>query len=127
MELHPITVLVKNSKNYSSYFCIWSELHFLAPDKEFLQLKVLIFFLFLDENICCGYSLEAPHWGTFNEGPQHMFSSRNKKKYLSDTASNLELIFSSFIKVKLLAIGTFKVMEFPVIYFIHKNCTNLIG
>ena len=39
----------------------------------------LIVFLFLDENVCCGYSLEAPCWGTSNEYPQHMFSSRNKK------------------------------------------------
>ena len=30
----------------------------------------MIFFLFLKENICCGYLLEAP---------QHMFSFRNKK------------------------------------------------
>ena len=36
-------------------------------------------FLFLDKNICYGYSLEAPHRGTSNEYPQHMFSSRNKK------------------------------------------------
>ena len=35
--------------------------------------------LFLDENIFYGYSLEAPHWGTSNEYPQLMFSSRNKK------------------------------------------------
>ena len=27
----------------------------------------------------CGYSLEVPQRGTFNEYPQHMFSSRNKK------------------------------------------------
>ena len=26
-----------------------------------------IFFLFLHENICCGYSLEVPHWGASNE------------------------------------------------------------
>ena len=26
----------------------------------------------------CGYSLEAPHWGTSNEYP-HMFPWRNKK------------------------------------------------
>ena len=39
----------------------------------------LIFFLFLHENICCGYSLEVPHAGTSNEYPQHMFSWRNKK------------------------------------------------
>ena len=25
------------------------------------------------------YSLEVPQWGTSNEYPQHMFSSRNKK------------------------------------------------
>ena len=39
----------------------------------------LIFFLFLDENICCGYSLEAPRRGASNEYPQHTFSSRNKQ------------------------------------------------
>ena len=39
----------------------------------------MIFFLFLNENICCGYSLEAPRRGTSNEYPQHMFSLRNKK------------------------------------------------
>ena len=32
------------------------------PDKMLLfNQKVLIFFLFLHENICCGYSLEVPH------------------------------------------------------------------
>ena len=53
----------------------------------------IIFFLFLHENICCGfslevplheniccgYSLEVPWRGTFNEYPQHKFSWRNKK------------------------------------------------
>ena len=46
----------------------------------FFNRKVLIFFLFLHENICCGYSLEVPQRGTSNEYPQHMFSWRNKKK-----------------------------------------------
>ena len=36
-------------------------------------------FLILNKNTCCGYSLEAPRWGTSNEYPQHMFLSRNKK------------------------------------------------
>ena len=36
------------------------------------------FFLFLHKNICCGYSLEAPHRGTSNEYP-HIFLWRNKK------------------------------------------------
>ena len=39
----------------------------------------LIVFLFLDENVCCGYSLEAPWRGASNEYPQHMFSLKNKK------------------------------------------------
>ena len=28
--------------------------------------------VFLYENICYGYSLEAPHWGASNEYPQHV-------------------------------------------------------
>ena len=43
---------------------------------------MLITFLFLDKNICCGYSLEAPHRGASNEYPQHMFLSRNKKNIM---------------------------------------------
>ena len=38
-----------------------------------------MFFLFLHENICCGYSLEVPQWGTSNEYQQHTFSCGNKK------------------------------------------------
>ena len=38
----------------------------------------MIFFLFLNENICCGYSLEVPQRGTSNEY-HNMFSLRNKK------------------------------------------------
>ena len=39
----------------------------------------IIFFLFLHENICSGYPLEAPWRGTSNEYPQHIFSWRSKK------------------------------------------------
>ena len=53
---------------------------YIALDKMlFFSPKVLIFFLFLQENICCGYSLEVPQQGTSNEYSQHMFSLRNKK------------------------------------------------
>ena len=31
------------------------------------------FFLCLYKNICCGYEIEAPWWGTSNEYPQHIF------------------------------------------------------
>ena len=40
---------------------------------------MLIFFLFLHKNICCGYSLEVPRQGTSKEYLQHMFLWRNKK------------------------------------------------
>ena len=49
---------------------------FIATDKRGSH---IIFFLFLNENICCGYSLEAPRRGASNEYPQHMFLLRNKK------------------------------------------------
>ena len=40
-----------------------------------------IFFLFFHKNICCGYSLEVPQWGTSNEYPQHMFLWRTEENY----------------------------------------------
>ena len=39
----------------------------------------IIIFLFLNKNICCGYSLEAPPRGASNEYPQRMFLLRNEK------------------------------------------------
>ena len=30
-------------------------------------------FLFLHKNVCCGDSLEVPHWGIYIEYPQHVF------------------------------------------------------
>ena len=37
------------------------------------------FFVIIARNRDCGYSLEPPHRGGFNEYPQSMFYSRNKK------------------------------------------------
>ena len=52
----------------------------------FFQSKSIDIFLFLHENICCGYSFEAPYQGACNEYPQHMSSLRNKKNiYLIPT------------------------------------------
>ena len=36
-------------------------------------------FLISHENICCGYSLEAPQQGASNEYPQHMFCGEIRK------------------------------------------------
>ena len=66
----------------------------IALDKMFFfNPKVLIFFLFLQENICCGYSLEAPRWGASNEYPQHIFVE-NWEKYLPDTPTYLALMLA---------------------------------
>ena len=39
----------------------------------------MIFFLFLNENICCGYSLEAPRRGASNEYDKICFLSEIRK------------------------------------------------
>ena len=41
--------------------------------------KILIFFLIFAQNIDCGYTLEPPRRGGYNEYPQSMFWSKNKK------------------------------------------------
>ena len=47
----------------------------IVPKKEpFFKEAVTIFFLFLHKNICCGYSLEVPQWGTSNEPHNICFS-----------------------------------------------------
>ena len=59
----------------------------------FFNQKLLISFLFLHENICCGYLSEASHQGASNEYPQHMFSWRNKKNIYLDIPHSVVLIF----------------------------------
>ena len=67
----------------------WNYQILLSADKQMLKIhlsnqdllaaKIDLFSLFLEENIRCGYSLEAPRRGASNEYPQRMFSSRNEK------------------------------------------------
>ena len=46
----------------------------ISPDEVlFFNQKILIFVLFFDENIHCGYSFEAPWQDASNEYPQYMF------------------------------------------------------
>ena len=52
------------------------KIHLSSQD---LLAQKLTFFLFLIENICCGYSLEVSQRGTSNEYPKHMFPLKNKK------------------------------------------------
>ena len=68
---------------YNLEVCCWYSELFIVPDRALsFNWKILIFVLFLHKNICCGYSLEAPQWGTSNEYPQYMFLCRNKKTFM---------------------------------------------
>ena len=55
---------------------------FIATDKALFFIRKMLIFLFLNKNICCRYSLEAPRRGASNEYPQHTYSSRNKKNIM---------------------------------------------
>ena len=48
-------------------------------ENENFQIKRSDIFHVSVQNIACGYSLEPPRRGGFNEYPQSMFLSRNKK------------------------------------------------
>ena len=49
----------------------------LAPDKAlFFQPKSTDILNCPQKCICCGYSLESPHWGTSNEYPQYVFMDK---------------------------------------------------
>ena len=53
---------------------------FITTDKVlFFIRKMLISFLFLQENICCGYSLEAPRRGASNEYHDICFRGKIRK------------------------------------------------
>ena len=67
-------------KNLASLASLWD------PFGYILALNMILFFRqskcidisFHHKNICCGYSLEAPQWGTSNEYPQHVFMEKRK-------------------------------------------------
>ena len=49
-----------------------------------LQIRVhtgKLFFLFLHQNICCGYSKELSQWDSSFEHPKHMFKLMGKEIY----------------------------------------------
>ena len=52
-----------------------------SSEEEYPDYNICIFhisyFSYFLKKTCCGYSLEAPHWGASNEYPQHMVSLIN--------------------------------------------------
>ena len=76
-DLSDLSYIPEDKYEISVYFS-WDK-DFIALAKKSIQIMTYIFFLFLEENIFCRYSLEVPHRDTSNEYPQHMFSLRNQK------------------------------------------------
>ena len=81
--------------------------------KHFFNWTELIFLLISHENICCGYSLEVPLWGTSNEYPQHIFLWRNKKRYLNTRVVQKVLSLIGFL-------------SFTQVYFKMLHCTWMV-
>ena len=58
---------------------------FQRPQKALLWSKGLrvhnqkLIFLFLNQNVCCGYSKEVSQWGSSFEHPNYMFKVMGKK------------------------------------------------
>ena len=69
------------------------EPHFYIAKLGFVG--VYLFFLFLLQNIDCGYSLEPPRRGGSNVYPQSMFGAKIKNKYQTFSAENFQ-----FLKLK---------------------------
>ena len=73
----PVQKCRNKEKKKAQYFYITGTWFIIFLDKRGIQINI---FLFLQENICYGYSLEVPQWGTSNEYPQHMFFWKSKEK-----------------------------------------------
>ena len=56
------------------YLSVDADVNFRTPDKS----ANWIFFLFLNQNICCGYSKEPFQWDGSWEHPKHLFKSMGK-------------------------------------------------
>ena len=53
---------------------------------------VYLFFLFLLQNIDCGYSLEPPRRGGSNVYPQSLLSSKNKENIEKKCTENVQFL-----------------------------------
>ena len=61
---------------------VQSTLFILLHKRCFFSEKILISFSFLHENLCCGFTLEAPHGDASDEYPKHTFLLRIKKNIM---------------------------------------------
>ena len=70
------------------------------PKIENFQFKNCYIFHISSQNIDCGYSLEPPRRGGFNEYPQSMFLSRNKKNNVYPCKHQFYYIKVRFKRIK---------------------------
>ena len=68
-------------KKHVDLLLLWSYVMTALDKTCFLTKKILVFFLFLQHNICCGYSLELPFQGNSNEYPQLIFLWNVRRNY----------------------------------------------
>ena len=54
--------------------------YFTAVKKDNFQMKNCDIFLFSAQNMDCGYMLEPPHSGGYNEYPQSIFRAKIRRK-----------------------------------------------
>ena len=60
----------------------WDKIHYILRGlvkQGNLVIIMVYLFLFLHENLCCGYSLEAPQQKASYEYPQHVFMGNRGK------------------------------------------------
>ena len=84
--------------------------------------RIFFFFLFLVEDICCGYSLEAPRRGASNKYSQHIFSWRNKK-----TVKGIPLSFEAMIKVLFLTLRKHAYFKYIENFTTRKRLIDCVG
>ena len=77
-------------------------LKLLPPKIEKNQIKNSDIFNISAQNVDCGYSLEPPRRGGFNEYQQSMFLSRNKQKNVYPCKSQFYYIKVGFKEVKII-------------------------
>ena len=80
-SLSELTLLYPNMF-WLKYTKIIATLCFKLLQKSWLQLRARnrkMIFLFLNQNICCGYSKEPSHWDGSFEHPKHMLNTMGKK------------------------------------------------
>ena len=69
-------------------------LWYLSSGLQFKMHNRKIIFLFLNQNICCGYSKEPSQWDGYFEHPKHMFKLMGKKIFLGSDIAKFVVCFS---------------------------------